>query len=99
VAVNGETSFHIYTDESKQEQCFGSVAVILKGSEMFANLQFKLDNKCPNIQAQQSAILKAFEKLEAMNKQRSNPIRKQYSLRTGKSGLASKLHQSRSLTG
>ena len=41
---------------------------------MIAKLQFKLDNRCCNIQAEQLAILKALEKLEVLNRQSINPI-------------------------
>jgi len=74
VAGNEDTSIQIYTDGSKQEHGVGSAAVIFKGSEMIAKLQFKLDNKCSNNQAEQLAILKALEKLEGMNKQSINPL-------------------------
>jgi len=42
----------VYTDGSKQEQGVGSGAVIFKGSEMIAKLQFKLDNTCSNNKAE-----------------------------------------------
>jgi len=48
--------------------------VIFKGSETIAKIQFKLDNKWSNNQAEQLAILKALEKLEGMNKQSINPL-------------------------
>ena len=41
---------------------------------MIAKLQFKLDNKCSNNQAEQLAILKTLEKLEGMNKQSINQL-------------------------
>jgi hypothetical protein len=62
---NEETSIQVYADGSKQEQGVGSGAVIFKGSEMTAKLQFKLDNRCSNNQAEQLAILKALEKLQS----------------------------------
>jgi len=68
MARNEDTSIQIYTDESKQERGVGSGAVIFKGSEMIAKLQFKLDNKCANNQAEQFVKLKALEKLEGMTK-------------------------------
>ena len=71
---NEETSTQVYTDGSKQEQGVGSGAVIFKGSEMIAKLQFKLDNRCSNNQAEQLAILKALEKLEVLSRQSINPI-------------------------
>jgi len=41
---------------------------------MIAKLQFKLDNRCSNNQAEQLAILKALEKLEVLSRQSINPI-------------------------
>jgi len=64
----------VYTDGNKQEQGVGSGAVIFKGSEMIAKLQFKLDNRCSNNQAEQPAILKALEKLEVLTRQSINPL-------------------------
>ena len=74
VEGNEETSIQFYTDGSKQEQGVGSGAVIFKGSEMIAKLQFKLDNRCSKNQAEQLAILKALEKLEVLSRQSINPI-------------------------
>ena len=71
---NEETSIQVYTDGSKQKQGVGSVAVIFKGREMIAKLQFKLDNRCSNNHAEQLAILKALEKLEVLNRQSINPL-------------------------
>jgi len=48
--------------------------VTIKGSEIIAKLQFKLDNRCSKIQAEQLAILKALEKLEVLNRQNINPL-------------------------
>jgi len=74
VVGNEETSIQVYTDGSKQEQGVGSGAVLFKGSEMIAKLQFKLANRCSNNQAEQLAILKALEKLEVLNRQSINPL-------------------------
>jgi len=74
VVRNEETSIQVYTDGSKQEQGVGSGEVIFKGSEMIAKLQFKLDNRCSNNQAEQLAILKALEKLEVLTRQSTNPL-------------------------
>jgi hypothetical protein len=74
VVGNEETSIQVYTDRSKQEQGVGSGAVIFKASEMIAKLQFKLDNRCYNNQAEQLAILKTLEKLEVLNRQSINPL-------------------------
>ena len=72
VAGNEETSIQAHTDGSKQEQGVGPGAVIFKGSEIIAKLQFKLVNRCSNNQAEQLAILKALEKLEVLNRQSIN---------------------------
>jgi len=74
VEGNEETSVHVYTDGSKQEEGVGSGAVIFKGCAMIAKLQFKLDNRCSNNQAEQLAILKALEKLEVLTRQTINPV-------------------------
>ena len=63
------TYIHTYT-----HTYVGSGAVIIKGSEMIAKLQFKLDNRCSNNQAEQLAILKALEKLEVLTRQSINPL-------------------------
>jgi len=57
VVGNEETSFQVYTNGTKQERGVGSGAVIFKEIEMIANLQFKLDNRFCNNQAEQLAIL------------------------------------------
>jgi hypothetical protein len=74
VVGNEETSIQVYTDGSKQEHGVGSGAVIYKGSEIIAKLQFKLDNRCSNNQAEQLAILKALKKLEVLNRQSINSL-------------------------
>jgi hypothetical protein len=74
VVGNEETSIQVYTNGSKQEQGIGSGAVIFKGSEMIAKLQFKLDNRCSNNQAEQLAILKEVEKLEVLNRRSINQL-------------------------
>jgi len=71
---NEETSIQMYTDGSKQEQEIGSGEMILKGREMIAILQFKLDNRCSNNQAEQLAILKVLEKLLVLNSRSINPL-------------------------
>lgn len=74
VEGNEVISIQVYTDGSKQEQGVGSGAVIFKGSELIAKLQFKPDNRCSNNQTEQLAILKALEKLEVLNRQNINPL-------------------------
>jgi ribonuclease HI len=46
--------------------------VTFKGSVIITKLQFKLDNRCSNNQAEQLAILKALEKFEVQNRQSIN---------------------------
>jgi len=41
---------------------------------MIAKLQFKLDNRCSNNQAEQLAIPNALQKLQVLTKQNINPI-------------------------
>jgi len=74
VVGNEETSIQVYTDENKQEQGVGSEGAIFKGTQMIAKLQFKLDNRRSNSQAEQLAILKALENLELLNRQSINTL-------------------------
>jgi hypothetical protein len=64
----------VYTDGRKQKEGVGFGTVIYKGSESIAKLQFKIDNRCSNNQAEQLAIIKALEKLEVLNRQSINPL-------------------------
>jgi len=45
----------------------------VKGSELVAKVQLKLDNRCSNNQAEQLAILKVLETIESMNSLSINP--------------------------
>jgi len=74
VEGNEEISIQVYTDGSKEEKGVGSGAVIFILSEMIAKLQFKLDIRSSNSQAEQFAILKALQKLEVLSRQSINPI-------------------------
>jgi len=74
VEGNEGTSIQVCIDGSKQEHGVGSGVVIFNGSEMIAKLQFKLDNRCSNNQAEQLATLKAIEKLEVLTRQSINTI-------------------------
>ena len=80
VAVNENTWIQKYTEGSKQEHGVGSGAMIFKRSEMIAKLQFKLDNKSSNNQAEKLTILKALEKLEWMKRRALTHCRQQYPL-------------------
>jgi hypothetical protein len=68
VVRNEETLIQMYTDKSKQEQGVEFGAVIFKGSEIIAKLQFNLENRCSKNQAEQLSIHKALEKLKVLNK-------------------------------
>jgi ribonuclease HI len=74
VVGNEDTPIQVYTDGSKQEHGVGSGAVIFKGSEMLAKIQFKLDSKCSNNQAEQLAMFKALEIFGVLNKQSINTL-------------------------
>ena len=67
------TTLQAFTDGSKQEIGVGAGAVVFKGSELVANVQQKLDNRCSNNQVEQLAILKVLETIESMNSHNINP--------------------------
>jgi ribonuclease HI len=72
VAGIEDKPIQVYTKGSKQG--VGSGAVIFKGSELIAKIQFKLDKKYTKNQAEHFTILKALEKLEALNRQSINTL-------------------------
>jgi len=53
-----------YTDGSKTEKGVGSGIAIYRSGQNIRTLQFKLNKKCTNNQAEQLAILKALESIE-----------------------------------
>jgi len=72
VVSDEEATIETFTDGNKQEQGVGAGAVIIKGSELVANVQLKIDNRCSNNQAEQLAILKALETFESLKSHSSN---------------------------
>ena len=52
VVSDEEATIQTFTDRNKQEQGVGAGAVIIKGSELVANVQLKIDNRCSNNQAE-----------------------------------------------
>ena len=60
-----ETStIHILTDGSKSEQLVGAGVAIFKSGTHITSLQYKLNKRCTNNQAEQLAILRALEYTE-----------------------------------
>lgn len=57
----------IYTDGSKTETGVGSGIVMYINTEPVHQLQYRLDNRCSNNQAEQIAILKALEELKVID--------------------------------
>jgi ribonuclease HI len=68
-----EQTIQIYTDGSKNEHGVGSGMTIFVGKELKAQLKFKLDNKCSNNQAEQLAIAKALEVIDAIDIAENSP--------------------------
>ena len=62
-----EQTIQIYTDGSKKEHGVGSGVAIFFGKELKAQLKFKLDNRCSNNQAEQLAIAKVLEIIDAID--------------------------------
>jgi hypothetical protein len=62
---NEETStIQIFTDRSKSEQRVGTGIAIFKSGTHTTSLQYKLNKRCTNNQAEQLAILRALEYTE-----------------------------------
>jgi len=68
-----EQTIQIYTDGGKNEHGVGFGVAIFVGKELKAQLKFKLDNRCSNNQAEQLAITKALEIIDATDIAESNP--------------------------
>jgi ribonuclease HI len=64
VKENDDKTIQMYTDGSKNEQGVGAGVAIFSGKELVSKLQYNLDNRCSNNQAEQLAIAKALEALE-----------------------------------
>jgi ribonuclease HI len=58
---------------SKNEHGVGSGVAIFVGSELAAQLKFKLDNRCSSNQAEQLAIAKALEVIESIDISDNSP--------------------------
>jgi ribonuclease HI len=54
----------IFTDGSMSEQGVGPGIVIFRSGNLFKSLQYRLNNRCTNNQAEQLAILRALEYIE-----------------------------------
>ena len=61
-----EQTIQIYTDGSKNEHGIGSGVAVFVGKELKAQLKFKLDNRCSDNQAEQLAVAKALEVIDAI---------------------------------
>jgi ribonuclease HI len=68
-----EQTIQIYTDESKNKHGVRSGVAIFVGKELQAQLKFKLENKCSNNQAEQLAIAKALEVIDAIDIAENSP--------------------------
>jgi ribonuclease HI len=68
-----EQTLQIYTDGSKNEQGVGAGVTIFSGQKLITKLQYKLDSRCSNNQAEQLAIAKAIETLETIEIEEINP--------------------------
>jgi hypothetical protein len=68
-----EQTIQIYTDGSKNEHGVGSGVAIFVGKELQAQLKFKLDNKCSKNQAEQLAIAKELEVIDAIHIEENSP--------------------------
>ena len=68
-----EQTIRIYTDGSKNKHGVGSGVAIFVGNELQAQLKFKLDNRCSNNQAEQIAIAKVLEVIDAIDIAENSP--------------------------
>lgn len=64
----------IYTDGSKTGDKVGSGVAIYRNNQLEHDLQYRLNAKCSNNQAEQMAILKGLEKLVKISKSDRNPL-------------------------
>jgi ribonuclease HI len=62
-----DQTIQICTDGSKNEQGIGAGVAIFSGQELVTKLQYNLDSKCSNNQAEQLAIAKDLEALETID--------------------------------
>lgn len=82
-----------YTDGSKTEQGVGAGVAIYMKNEIQYKLQFKLDMKCSNNQAEQLAISKALEKIKDIELQEG--IQRNLALYTDSKVTLDSLHNSK----
>jgi hypothetical protein len=68
-----EQTIQAYTDGSKNEHGVGSGVAIFVGTELATQLEFKLDNRYSNNQAEQLAIAKALEVIESTDISGNSP--------------------------
>jgi len=57
----GNETIQMYTDGSRNEQEFGAGVTMFSGKELVTTPKYRLDNRCPNNQAEQLAIANALE--------------------------------------
>jgi ribonuclease HI len=69
----GNETIQIYTDGSRNEQGVGAGVVMFSGNELVTTLQYRLDNRCANNQAEQLAMAKALEALEKTDIEENSP--------------------------
>jgi ribonuclease HI len=62
-----------YTDGSKNEQSVGSGVAIFVQQDLGVQLQFRLEIRCSNNQAEQLAIIKALEAIEIIDIPENSP--------------------------
>jgi ribonuclease HI len=68
-----EQTIQIYTDGKRNRHVVGSGVAVFVGKELQAQLKFKLDNKCSNNQAEQLAIAKVLEVIDAIDIAENSP--------------------------
>ena len=88
-----ENTIHIYTDGKKTEQGVGSGIVIYINNKLTHQIKHKINNRCSNNQAEQTAILKALHELETINLDNNIPEQSTYSLIAKYSYCHSKLRK------
>jgi len=69
----GKETIQIYTDGSRNEQGVGTGVMMFSGNELVKTLNYRLDSRCSNNQAQQQAIAKALEALEKTDIEENSP--------------------------
>jgi ribonuclease HI len=62
-----DRNIKIFTDGSKSEQGVEAGVAIFRGTELVTLRKYKLDSRCSNKQAEQLALVKAFEELETLD--------------------------------